>query len=199
MKLYYGKTPNGMKPILFFTEHKVPFEAQGIDIFEGEQFQDWFLKISPNNKIPALTDGDLNLFESGVILEYLADKHLDFKGDSNRYEILKWLYWQVGGLGPMLGQNHHFNRYAPEKVPYAIERYEKESQRLYSVLDKNLAENKFVGSDQYHIADMAIYPWTKYYKEQNIDIDNYKNVKRWMKSLDERESVKEAYAEYFDK
>lgn len=196
--IYYARTPNGMKPLLFTMEHQVEASYHFVDLARKEQFEPYFLAISPNNKIPALSDGDLHLFESGVILEYLADKHLDFRNDPDRYQVLKWLYWQVGGLGPMGGQNHFFREFAPEAIPFAIQRYTDECKRLYGVLDQHLAVSEFVGADRYHIADMAIYPWIWYHKLHRVPIDDYPNVKRWFETLSDRSSVAEAYRRFFE-
>lgn len=166
--LYYWTTPNGHKITLFLEETGLPYAIHPINISQGDQFQADFLKVSPNNKIPAIVDrqpadggAPLSLFESGAILLYLAEKTGRFlaKDLRARQETLQWLFWQMGGLGPMAGQNHHFNRFAPEKIPYAIDRYVKETARLYGVLDQRLADRAFVAGDDYSIADMAIYPW----------------------------------------
>ncbi|MEO1027670.1 MAG: glutathione S-transferase family protein [Pseudomonadota bacterium] len=197
ISIYYARTPNGMKPLLFTMEHGIEADYHFVDLSNREQFAPEFLAISPNNKIPAMTDGDLKLFESGVILEYLADQHLDFKSDPHRYEILKWLYWQVGGLGPMGGQNHFFREFAPEPIPFAIDRYTNECKRLYGVLDGHLAEREFIGGAGYHIADMAIYPWIWYHEMHHVPIEAYPNVQRWFEGLTERPSVKMAYERFF--
>ncbi len=166
--LYYWTTPNGHKITLFLEETGLPYAIHPINISQGDQFQADFLKVSPNNKIPAIVDrqpadggAPLSLFESGAILLYLAEKTGRFlaKDLRARQETLQWLFWQMGGLGPMAGQNHHFNRFAPEKIPYAIDRYVKETARLYGVLEQRLADRAFVAGDDYSIADMAIYPW----------------------------------------
>jgi GST-like protein len=165
--LYYWTTPNGHKVTLFLEETGLPHRIVPINIGKGEQFAADFLKIAPNNRIPAIVDhapadggAPISLFESGAILLYLADKTGRFiaRDLRGRNETLQWLFWQMGGLGPMAGQNHHFTQYAPEKIPYAIERYTKETARLYAVLDKRLADREFVAGD-YSIADMACYPW----------------------------------------
>jgi len=197
LTLYYARTPNGMKPLLFATEHGLHAEYRPVDLSKKEQFAPEFLKISPNNKIPAMTDGAVALFESGVILEYLADKHLDFRNDPKRYSILTWLYWQVAGLGPMGGQNHFFREFAPEPIPFAIERYTEETRRLYGVLDTHLAENAYIGGGSYHIADMAIYPWIWYHELHHITLTNYPHVNRWFQSVSQRPSVVAAYERFF--
>lgn len=191
--IHYAATPNGIKPLLFAAEHELDVDYRFVDLKKEEQFSPEFLAISPNNKIPAIEDGDLALFESGVILEYLADKHLSFRDDPDRYAILKWLYWQVGGLGPMGGQNHFFREFAPEKIPFAINRYTGECKRLYGVLDGHLADNEFIGGAGYHIADMAIYPWIWYHDLHHVPLEEYPQVERWFGSLSERPSVKATY------
>jgi len=196
--LYYARTPNGMKPILFLMEHGIDAEYRAVNLSKKEQFDPAFVAIAPNSKIPALSVGDLNLFESGVILEYLADTHLDFRNDPNRYEILNWLYWQVGGLGPMGGQNHFFREFAPEPIPFAINRYTNECKRLYGVLGGHLATQDYIGGGGYHIADMAIYPWVWYYRLHHVPIEEYPHVKRWFDMLTERPSVQEAYRRFFE-
>ncbi len=196
LTIYYATTPNGMKPLLFASEHGLEAEYRYVDLRKREQFEPGFLAISPNNKIPAITDGEFALFESGVILEYLADKHLVFRDDEERYDILKWLYWQVGGLGPMGGQNHFFREFAPEPIPFAIERYTNECKRLYDVLDSHLANSEFVSGSRYHIADMAIYPWVWYHELHHVPLVDYSNVKRWFDMLAERPSVTKAYEKF---
>lgn len=176
--LYYWTTPNGHKITLFLEETGLPYAIHPINISQGDQFQADFLKVSPNNKIPAIVDrqpadggAPLSLFESGAILLYLAEKTGRFlaKDLRARQETLQWLFWQMGGLGPMAGQNHHFNRFAPEKIPYAIDRYVKETARLYGVLEQRLADRAFVAGDDYSIADMAIYPWIVPHQWQEQD------------------------------
>lgn len=200
---YYWTTPNGHKVTLFLEETGLDYNIIPVNIGEGDQFKADFLAIAPNNRIPAIVDHEplgggapLSLFESGAILEYLADKTGQFLAASGaeRYQTLQWLHWQMGGLGPMLGQNHHFNRYAPEKVPYAQERYINESRRLYGVLEKQLAGRDFIVGDQYTIADMASFPWTMYYEYQSIDIDDYPNIKAWMARINDRPATQRAYA-----
>lgn len=197
LSIYYARTPNGMKPLLFTSEHGVQANYHLVNLAQKEQFDPAFLAISPNNKIPAMTVENLRLFESGVILEYLADTHLDFRDDPNRYETLKWLYWQVGGLGPMGGQNHFFREFAPEPIPFAIERYTNECKRLYGVLDQQLANHEYVSGSEYHIADMAIYPWIWYHELHHVPIEDYPNVKRWFEALKRRPSVIDAYERFF--
>ncbi|WP_165857545.1 glutathione S-transferase N-terminal domain-containing protein [Marinobacter sp. JSM 1782161] len=200
--LYYWTTPNGHKITIFLEEAGLDYTIHPIHIGQGDQFAEDFLKISPNNKIPAIVDrtpadggGPLPLFESGAILEYLADKTGQFLSNDlrKRWETLQWLYWQMGGFGPMLGQNHHFAQYAPEKLDYAIDRYVKESERLYGVLDDLLVDRDFMAGD-YSIADMATFPWAKGWEKQRQDIDSLPNVKRWLERIESRPAVQRAYA-----
>ena len=202
LDLYYWTTPNGHKITIFLEEVGLPYNLHPIDINKGDQFTPEFLAISPNNRIPALVDsvpndGDesLSIFESGAILEYLADKTGAFlpKSGAARYNVLQWLYWQMGGLGPMAGQNHHFTQYAPEKVPYAINRYVNETARLYSVLDKQLANKTFI-TGEYSIADMASYPWVRAHDTQGQDLNNFPNIKAWFERISARPAVIQAYA-----
>ena len=200
--LYYWTTPNGHKITLFLEETGLPYRIHPINIGKDEQFQPHFLKIAPNNRIPAIVDNEpadggepLSLFESGAILLYLAEKTgrfipQDLRG---RQEALQWLFWHMGGLGPMAGQNHHFNRFAPEKVPYAIQRYVKETARLYGVLDRRLADRAFVAGDDYSIADMAIYPWIVPHAYQEQDLDDFPHVKRWFQAIQARPATVRAY------
>ena len=200
--LYYWPTPNGHKITIFLEEAALAYNIHPVNIGQGDQFDKAFLAISPSNKIPAIVDhapsdgGEpLSVFESGAILEYLGDKTgLFFPKDNlrERIEVLQWLHWQVAGLGPMLGQNHHFNRYAPEKIPYAIERYVKETMRLYNVLNRRLENREFICGD-YSIADMACYPWIVPHAIQQQNLDDFPEVKRWFESISERPAVKKAY------
>ena len=201
--LYYWTTPNGHKVSIFLEEAELDYEIHPINIGRGEQFAEEFLAIAPNNRIPAIVDRHpadggqpLALFESGAILEYLADKSGKFlpRTGRERYTALQWLYWQMGGLGPMAGQNHHFRNYAPQKIDYAIERYIRETSRLYGVLDKQLEDNDHVAGKEYSIADMAIYPWVKPYENQGQDIEDFPNVQRWMGNIAARPAVERAYA-----
>ena len=201
--LYYWTTPNGHKVSIFLEEAGLDYAVKPVHIGRGEQFAPEFLAIAPNNRIPAIVDRapadggqPLALFESGAILEYLADKTGRFlaREGRERYVVLQWLYWQMGGLGPMAGQNHHFRHYAPHKLDYAVERYIKETARLYSVLDARLEDHDYVGGDAYSIADMAIYPWIVPYEKQGQDIEEYPNVLRWMREIEARPAVKRAYA-----
>lgn len=200
--LYYWTTPNGHKITMFLEEAKVPYKVHPVNIMKGDQFTESFLKIAPNNRIPAIVDnepgdgkGPLSLFESGAILWYLAEKTKKFVPSDVRgkAEVSQWLFWQMGGLGPMAGQNHHFNIYAPEKIPYAMERYTKETSRLYGVLNKRLADREFVAGE-YSIADMAIYPWIVPWEKQGQKIDELPNLKRWFTAIQNRPAVKKAYA-----
>ncbi|MBI5534280.1 MAG: glutathione S-transferase N-terminal domain-containing protein [Deltaproteobacteria bacterium] len=196
--LHFWPTPNGYKPLLFLEETALPYNLVPVNIGAGEQFHPAFLKISPNNKMPAIVDhdaDDLALFESGAILLYLAEKTRRFlpSDPAGRYDVLQWLFWQMGGLGPMLGQNHHFNVYAPEKIPYAIDRYVKETGRLYAVLNKRLQDRAFIAGD-YSIADMACYPWIVPYEIQKQNLDDFPNLKRWFHAIAERPATQRAYA-----
>lgn len=200
--LYYWTTPNGHKVTMFLEETQTPYRIVPINIGRGEQFGREFLQISPNNRIPAIVDhapagggAPVPLFESCAILQYLAEKTGQLLGKDlrDRTEALQWLFWQAAGLGPMAGQNHHFTQYAPEKVPYAIERYVKETSRLYAVLDKRLADREFVAGG-YSIADIASYPWIVPYQRQGQDLDNFPNLKRWFKAIESRPATVRAYA-----
>lgn len=200
--LYYAPTSNGHKITLFLEETGLPYRIHRIDIGAGDQFKPAFLAISPNNKIPAIVDQQpvdggvpLSLFESGEILLYLAEKTGRFLSQEMRVRAttLQWLFWQVGGFGPMLGQNHHFNHYAPQPVPYAIERYQQETQRLYGVLDRQLEKNAYVAGDEYTIADMAIYPWVVSHQRQRIDLADYPAVLRWFERIGARPATQKAY------
>ncbi|MBN3121726.1 GSH-dependent disulfide bond oxidoreductase [Pectobacterium brasiliense] len=200
--LYYAPTPNGHKITLFLEEANLPYQLHRVNISKGEQFRPEFLAISPNNKIPAIVDtqpaeGDtpISLFESGAILLYLAEKHGVLLSTSlrERTATLQWLFWQVAGFGPMLGQNHHFNHYAPQPVPYAIERYQQETQRLYHVLDKHLQDSSWLAGEHYSIADIAIYPWVVSYARQRVDLDDYPAVKAWYTRISERPATQRAY------
>ncbi len=200
--LNYWPTPNGHKITIFLEEANLAYHLVPVDIGAGEQFSPQFLKLNPNNKIPAIVDrqpadgaAPLALFESGAILLYLAEKtDLFLPGKQrDRFQVLQWLFWQMGGLGPMLGQNHHFSQYAPKKIPYAIDRYRKETDRLYGILDEQLAEKDYI-ADDYSIADMAIYPWIVPHENQGQDLDDSPNLKRWYQQIAERPAVTRAYA-----
>lgn len=200
--LYYWTTPNGHKLTMFLEEVGLEYRIVPVNIGKGEQFAPQFLDISPNNKIPAIVDQSpadggaaVSLFESGAILLYLAEKTkrfipADLRG---RAEVLQWLFWQVAGLGPMAGQNHHFSRYAPEQIPYAIERYVKETSRLYGVLDRRLAGRDYVAGD-YSIADIAIYPWIVSHDAQSQRLEDFPNVRRWFERVGTRPATARAYA-----
>jgi GST-like protein len=199
--LYYWPTPNGHKITLFLEETAMPYRIVPVHIGKGEQFKPEFLAISPNNRMPAIVDhaprergAPISVFESGAILLYLADKGERFIPNEarGRVEVLQWLFWQVGGLGPMLGQNHHFSGYAPEKIPYAIERYVQETNRLYGVLNKRLADREFVAG-AYSIADMACYPWIVPYERQGQKLEDFPNLKRWFEAIKERPATVRAY------
>ena len=201
--LYYWPTPNAHKVTLFLEETGLPYTIKPVNIFTGDQFKPDFLAIAPNNRMPAMVDhapeggGEpVSLFESGAILLYLAEKTGRFiPGDARgRAEVLQWLFWQMGGLGPMLGQNHHFSQYAPEKIDYAIKRYVNETNRLYGVLDRRLADREFVAGPDYTIADMACYPWIVPWEKQGQDLDQHLNLKRWFHAIAERPGTKAAYA-----
>lgn len=194
---YTWRTPNGYKISIMLEECGLPYQVFPIDITKNQQFAPDYLKISPNNKIPTLVDHDgpggkpLPLFESGAILIYLAEKTGKFlSADSRmRYTTLQWLMWQMGGFGPMLGQAHHFRRFAPEKVPYAIDRYTSEAKRLYGVLEKRLGEAAYL-AEEYSIADMAVFPWATRHEWQGVDIAELPNVKRWLDAIGARVAVK---------
>jgi GST-like protein len=201
IELYYWTTPNGHKITMFLEETGIPYTIVPVNIGAGEQFKPDFLAISPNNRMPAIIDREpqgggapISVFESGAILLYLAEKigrfiPSDLRG---RVEVLQWLFWQMGGLGPMAGQNHHFSQYAPEKIPYAIERYVRETNRLYGVLNKRLADRAFVAGD-YSIADMAAYPWIVPYERQGQNLDDFPHLKRWFEEIAARPATIRAY------
>jgi GST-like protein len=199
--LHYWTTPNGHKVTMFLEETGLPYRIVPVRIGEGEQFRPEFLAISPNNRIPAMLDheppggGDpVSLFESGAMLLYLAEKTGRFIPSDvrGRAEVLQWLFWQMGGLGPMAGQNHHFAHYAPEKIGYAIERYVKETNRLYGVLNKRLADREFVAG-AYSIADMASYPWVVPHERQGQNLDDFPHLKRWFEAIRGRPATVRAY------
>ncbi len=203
IELYYWPTPNGHKITLFLEETGLPYRLSAVNIGTGDQFKPVFLEKSPNNRIPAIvdyapTDGGepISVFESGAILVYLGDKTGAFLPTAvrDRKVVLEWLFWQVGGLGPMAGQSNHFNRYAPVQVPYAIERYNKETNRLYGVLDRRLAGGSFVAGSEYSIADMAIYPWIAQWEMQRQNLEDFPELQRWFKAIAERPATIRAYA-----
>jgi len=200
--LHYWTTPNGHKITLFLEETGLEYRIIPVDIGKGEQFKPEFLAIAPNNRIPAIVDhapedggAPVSVFESGAILLYLADKTRRFIPHDlrGRVEVLQWLFWQMGGLGPMAGQNHHFVQYAPEKIPYAIDRYVKETNRLYGVLNKRLADRAFVAGEDYSIADMASYPWIVPHKRQEQNLDDFSHLKRWFEVIQARPATIRAY------
>lgn len=200
--LYYWTTPNGHKITLFLEEAGLPYRIHPVNIGKGEQFKPEFLAISPNNRMPAIIDqapadggAPISVFESGAILLYLADKTRRFIAQDlrGRTETLEWLFWQMGGLGPMAGQNHHFAQYAPEKIPYAIDRYVKETNRLYGVMNKRLADRPFLAGD-YSIADMASYPWVVPYEKQGQKLEDFPHLKRWFEAIAARPGTIAAYA-----
>lgn len=204
IELHYWPTPNGHKITMFLEEAGVPYEIRRVDIGTGEQFKPDFLAVAPNNRMPAIVDREpsgggepISLFESGAILLYLAEKHgqlipTDIRG---RKTVLEWLFWQMAGLGPMLGQNHHFNVYAPEKIPYAIDRYVRETARLYGVLDRQLADRPYIAGEAYSIADMACYPWIVPHERQQMKLEDYPNVQRWFAAIKARPGTVRAYAQ----
>ncbi|MEI9749960.1 glutathione binding-like protein [Moellerella wisconsensis] len=201
--LYYAATPNGYKIKLFLEETGLEYTIHPINISQGDQFAPDFLAISPNNKIPAIidtqpTDGGqpISIFESGEILIYLADKtgQLLSRDIRTRVAQLQWLFWQVGGFGPMLGQNHHFTQYASEKVPYAIQRYQTETERLYRVLNSQLEKTSYLGSDEFSIADIATFPWAKFHEHHHIDLNDYPAVKRWFEVIEQRPATQRTFA-----
>ena len=198
--VYYWPTPNGHKITIALEEMGLPYAIKPINIGKGDQFKPEFLAFSPNNRIPAIIDHDTpdgepqSIFESGAILLYLAEKTGQFMPADARgkYKVYEWLMWQMGGFGPMLGQAHHFNFYAKQKLPYAMDRYSTESNRLYGVLDQQFADHEFVAGD-YSIADMAIFPWTRTYERQGVDITDYPHVVRWRELMSTRPAVKTGY------
>lgn len=199
--LYTWSTPNGRKVSIALEELGLPYRVHPINITKGEQHEPAFLKISPNNKIPAIVDPEgpdgesIDLFESGAILIYLAEKtgRLMPKAPRERYVMMEWLMWQMGNYGPMLGQAHHFRRFAPEKIPYAVERYSNEARRLYGVLDRRLAEVPYMAGD-YSIADIATFPWAARHEWQGIELEEFPNLHRWYKAVAGRPAVERGMA-----
>ena len=189
--VYTWATPNGHKVHIMLEECGLSYTVHAVDIGAGDQFKPEFLAISPNNKIPAIVDSDgpdgkpISLFESGAILIYLAGKTGRFMPESVRgkYDVLQWLMFQMGGVGPMLGQAHHFRLYAPEKIEYAINRYTNEARRLYGVMDKRLGQSRFLAGNDYTIADIATWPWTRSWKNQGVELEDFPNVKRWFDTI----------------
>ena len=200
--LYFWPTPNGWKITLMLEECGLPYDIKLVNLGEKEQFKDSFLKISPNGRMPAIVDPDgpggapISIFESGAILVYLAEKHGKFlpKSGAERYRVMEWLMWQMGGVGPMLGQAHHFRRAAKVENPYGIERYTNESHRLYGVADRRLADNAYLGGAEYSIADMATFPWMARHEWHATDLNDFPNVKRWYAQLAERPAVQKGMA-----
>jgi GSH-dependent disulfide-bond oxidoreductase len=197
IEVYSWATPNGHKVHIMLEECGLPYRVIPVNIGAGEQLRPEFLEISPNNKIPAIVDpqgpegGPISLFESGAILIYLAAKAGRFMPESinARYEVLQWLMFQMGSVGPMLGQVHHFRVYAPQKIEYAIERYTNEARRLYGVMDKRLARSRYIGGPEYSIADIAIFPWLRSWKNQGIDWDDYPHLRGWFDEIAGRPAV----------
>lgn len=201
IQLFYFPTPNGHKITIALEEMQLPYEIQLVDIRKGDQFKPDFLQISPNNRMPTIVDPNgpngqpISVFESGAILQYLGRKTGQFyaNDERQRVEVEQWLMWQMGGFGPMLGQNHHFGRFPPEKIPYAINRYVEESKRLYGVLNKRLADRDYVAIN-YSIADMSIIGWALSWEWQQVDINDYPHVKAWINRLLARPAVQRALA-----
>lgn len=199
--LYYAPTPNGHKITLFLEETQLDYRLIKVNISKGDQFRANFLAISPNNKIPAIVDNEpvdggrpISLFESGEILLYLAEKTDKLLSGElrERHHTLQWLFWQASGLGPMLGQNHHFNHFAPQTLPYAIERYQVETQRLYGVMNKRLEVSPWLGGDHYSIADIACWPWINAHERQRIDLNMYPAVNNWFERIRHRPATERA-------
>jgi GST-like protein len=197
IEVYSWATPNGHKVHIMLEECGLPYRVHPVDIGAGHQFEPDFLAISPNNKIPAIVDSEgpdgqpMSLFESGAILLYLAGKtgHFLPASTKGRYEVLQWLMFQMGGVGPMLGQAHHFRLYAPEKIDYAVSRYTNEAKRLYGVMNKQLAKKKYIAGSEYSIADMAIFPWLRSWKNQGIDWNDFPHLKGWFDEISARPAV----------
>lgn len=206
LTLYYAPTPNGQKISIMLEECGLTYDTQLVNILGGDQFKPEFLAISPNNKIPALTDSDgpdgepISIFESGAILIYLGEKTGRFfpADPRQRLNVIQWLMFQKASVGPMLGQNHHFNDYAPEPVPYAQDRYIKETARLYGVMDRQLAENEYIAGSEYTIADMAIFPWVANYKRQSMDMAKFPNLRRWKDTLKVRPALRKGMEHYIE-
>ena len=202
IELYTWPTPNGHKIHIMLEETGLPYRVHPIDIGAGDQFKPEYLRISPNNKMPAMIDSDgpggkpMSMFESGAMLLYLASKTGKFLPEDirDRWSTLQWLMFQMGGVGPMLGQAHHFLGYAPEKIPYAMKRYSNEANRLYGVMERRLAESKFIACDEYTIADMAIMPWLRFPERQGVDIADYPQVQKWRDGIAARPAVQRGLA-----
>ncbi|GJD23854.1 Glutathione S-transferase domain protein [Rivularia sp. IAM M-261] len=190
--LYTFTTPNGYKPSIMLEETQLPYNIHKIDITKNDQFKPEYIAINPNSKIPAIIDQEtgITVFESGAILMYLAEKTQQLlpNDQKGKYQVIEWLMLQMGSVGPMVGQLNHFKKYAPEKIPYAIERYEKETIRLYGVLDKQLSNNEYI-CGEYSIADIATYPWVAIYEMQGLTLDNHPHLKRWVETLQQRPAV----------
>lgn len=202
IELYYWTTPNGHKITIFLEEAEIQYRIIPVNISAGEQFKPDFLAISPNNRIPAIIDTSpegadqpISVFESGAILQYLAEKTGKFLPADlyGRFEAIQWVHWQMGGLGPMAGQNHHFVQYAPERIPYAMERYINETHRLYGVLNRRLGDREFIAGE-YSIADIACYPWIFPHENQQQNLGDFPNLQRWFKTVQARPAVQRAYA-----
>jgi len=202
IELHYWPTPNGHKVTMLLEELDLPYEIKPVDISAGDQFKPEFLRISPNNRMPAIVDhapadggAQISVFESGAILLYLAEKTGRFLPPDRRHRttVMEWLFWQVGGLGPMAGQNHHFSQYAIETIPYAVDRYVRETNRLYGVLDHRLDGRAFIAGGDYSIADMAAYPWIVPHKRQAQNLDDFPNLKRWFETIRARPATIRAY------
>ena len=197
IEVFSWPTPNGNKVHVMLEECGLPYRVTPVNIGAGDQFKDDFLAISPNNKVPAITDPDgpdgkpISLFESGAILIYLAAKTGKFmpKTDREKFEVLQWVMFQMGGVGPMLGQAHHFRLYAPEPVPYAIERYSNEAKRLYGVIERRLAKSAFLGGKAYSIADIATFPWLRSWQNQGVTLSDYPHLEKWFHRIEERPAV----------
>lgn len=197
IELYYWPTPNGWKITIYLEETGLPYDVHYVNIGKGEQFEPSFLKIAPNNRMPAIVDPEgpggepISVFESGAILQYLGRKTGKFypTDERARVEVDQWLFWQMGGLGPMAGQAHHFRKYAPEKIAYGIDRYTNEVNRLYGVMNKRLVDRPFLAGDEYTIADMASVGWVKPYEQQGQDLNDFPNLKRWFETIMARPAV----------
>ena len=199
IEMHYWPTPNGHKITIFLEEAGIPYEVRYVNIGRGEQFEPSFLKIAPNNRMPAIVDPEgpggepISVFESGAILQYLGRKFGRFypADERQRTEVDQWLFWQMGGLGPMAGQAHHFRRYAPEQIQYGIDRYTNEVNRLYGVMNRRLADRDYLAGD-YSIADMAAFPWVRPYRNQGQDLEEFPNLKRWFEAIAVRPAVQKA-------
>ena len=197
IEVFTWPTPNGHKVHVMLEECGLPYRVTPVNIGAGDQFKPDFLAISPNNKVPAITDPEgpdgkpISLFESGAILLYLAAKTGKFlpETDRERFEVLQWLMFQMGGVGPMLGQAHHFRIYAPEKIPYAIDRYSNEAKRLYAVIEQRLSQSRFLGGNAYSIADIATFPWLRSWQNQGVALSDYPHLEKWFNAIDARPAV----------